>query len=787
MRLHCFFPMVLFYIEMGSITLASRVDRRRNESCNCYDVTDYEMDYECRCTSRNLTTIPRDLGHNLTKLTVSDAKIVFIKKSSLDPYRRTLRDVSLSNLPYLREIEDGTFGNIPNLRTIYISSVPNLQFAYGLLQHITSIKFYTLRIVETGLLQVPEFSFLPSDNVVHLLELDRNKLKKLTSNSINVRAEQVTLNHNEISVVENYAFNGSEIGKLNLRGNRRLKTLEVDAFKGTRSLIELDLSETSIEELPAKGLDGIEILRIENTPSMKVIPSIYDLENLKVARLTHSFHCCAFKYPKRHNPSRYAEISGELKRYCEQHKDLDTGQFVPKAAKVRTRRLTSREISGWDSTDSQQFANTYHGGELKTWGKEGHVLNRNESVFLKPQRGQTIDHEAARPVEIDDDFGTFHAKSADVSRSSQRVNAFCGNLSIRIPLVKCYPEPNALNPCEDIMGYSWLRISVWFVVILTVTGNLAVIIVVIFSGGDISVTRFLICNLAIADLSMGLYLALIAFMDLHSVGSYFNYAYDWQYGLGCKLAGFLTVFASHLSVFTLTVVTIERWFAITYAIYLTKRIHIGTAAKTMIFGWIYSIVVAALPLMGVSNYSSTSICLPMEVNRPIDKAYLYFMILVNGVAFALIVYCYARIYFSLGYETRRSSSKGELTIAKKMALLIFTDFATFAPIAFFSLTALAGYPLIGVTRSKILLVFFYPLNSCANPYLYVIMTAQYRTDFVQLLAKCGYDKHLQRRNTASSNHQMQEVINCKGPYPLLPADECKHLDSSNNFHNDVYV
>lgn len=125
----------------------------------------------------------------------------------------------------------------------------------------------------------------------------------------------------------------------------------------------------------------------------------------------------------------------------------------------------------------------------------------------------------------------------------------------------------------------------------------------------------------------------------------------------------------------------------------------------------------------------------MEVNRPIDKAYLYFMILVNGVAFALIVYCYARIYLSLGYETRRASTKGEMTIAKKMALLIFTDFATFAPIAFFSLTALAGYPLIGVTRSKILLVFFYPLNSCANPYLYVIMTAQYRTDFVQLLAK----------------------------------------------------
>lgn len=105
-------------------------------------------------------------------------------------------------------------------------------------------------------------------------------------------------------------------------------------------------------------------------------------------------------------------------------------------------------------------------------------------------------------------------------------------------LVKCYPEPNALNPCEDIMGSYYLRISVWFVVILAVVGNLAVVVVVIFSGGEVTVSRFLICNLAFADFCMGLYLLLIASMDLHSVGTYFNFAFDWQYGerlIGLKL------------------------------------------------------------------------------------------------------------------------------------------------------------------------------------------------------------------------------------------------------------
>lgn len=158
----------------------------------------------------------------------------------------------------------------------------------------------------------------------------------------------------------------------------------------------------------------------------------------------------------------------------------------------------------------------------------------------------------------------------------------------------------------------------------------------------------------------------------------------------------------------------------------------------MIAGWIYSIVMASLPLFGISNYSSTSICLPMEARDSLDIAYLLTVLGINGLAFVIIVICYAQIYLSLGKETRqaaRTTHSGEMTVAKKMSLLVFTNFACWAPIAFFALTAIAGYPLIDVTKSKILLVFFYPLNSCANPYLYAIMTMQYRKDLFMLLSK----------------------------------------------------
>ncbi|KAJ8941738.1 hypothetical protein NQ318_023334, partial [Aromia moschata] len=607
---------------------------------------------DIHCYGSNLLEIPSDLNGALRKLTITDANIRYVKRTSLDPYRRTMIDITLSNLPCLRVIEEGTFGDMPNLRTLYISHAPQLKFLHGLLRGVTSSTFYSFfgqrRIIWTGLLEVPDLFLLPKNNTMFLLDLDHNKIERLPTNSIKITAQQVTLNFNDITNVDDFAFNGSQIAELYIRSNYRLSKLGDSAFKGLKSLRMLDLSETAVKGLPAEGLKELEILKIEKTHTMQTIPSIYDLTNLKEARLTHSFHCCAFKYPKQHDPEKHAQYEQNMKKICKEL-EKSRGQFI--VGSKRTRSISSKEY-----------------------------------IYSRSQRWT-------------------------------------------VP-----PEPNALNPCEDIMGMSWLRISVWCVLTLALLGNLSVIIVVLFGDSEINVSRFLICNLAFADFCMGLYLLMIASMDYHSVEQYFNFAFNWQYGLGCQVAGFLTVFSSHLSIFTLTVVTLERWFAITYAIYLTKRITLKLAIKILIGGWIYSMLVAALPVVGVSNYSSTSICLPMEANEPVDKAYLYAIIIMNGLAFALIVFCYVQIYLSLGYETRHSCVKGEMTIAKKMALLVFTDFATMAPISFFGLTALAGYPLIGVTRSKILLVFFYPLNACANPYLYALMTAQYRKDLFILVS-----------------------------------------------------
>lgn len=113
--------------------------------------------------------------------------------------------------------------------------------------------------------------------------------------------------------------------------------------------------------------------------------------------------------------------------------------------------------------------------------------------------------------------------------------------------------------------------------------------------------------------------------------------------MGCMIAGFITVFSSELSIITLTVITFERYFAITHAVQLHRRLRLNLAVKAMIGGWIYSLVMASLPLFGISSYSKTSICLPMENKDTVDIIYLIALLSLNVLAFLLISALYGRV------------------------------------------------------------------------------------------------------------------------------------------------
>ncbi|KAK7919143.1 hypothetical protein WMY93_010427 [Mugilogobius chulae] len=347
----------------------------------------------------------------------------------------------------------------------------------------------------------------------------------------------------------------------------------------------------------------------------------------------------------------------------------------------------------------------------------------------------------------------------------------------------CSPTPDAFNPCEDIMAAISLRVLIWVISVLALLGNTAVLLVLLGTRAKLTVPRFLMCHLAFADLCMGVYLVVIATVDMFTRGKYYNYAIDWQTGLGCSAAGFFTVFASELSVFTLTAITLERWHTITHALRLDRKLRLRHACFVMTGGWLFSLIAALLPTLGVSSYGKVSICLPMDVDSIIAQIYVVSLLLLNVLAFVCVCGCYLSIYLTIRNPSS-APAHADTRVAKRMALLIFTDFLCMAPISFFALSAALKLPLITVTDAKFLLVLFYPINSCSNPFLYAFCTRTFRRDFFLMAARFGVCKtRAQIYRTETSSCQQPAWTSPKSSHIMLYSlpNTLHSIDSKQDF------
>ncbi|XP_071894501.1 thyrotropin receptor isoform X3 [Anas platyrhynchos] len=649
----------------------------------------------------------------------------FCECSDWDDYRITCRDIHfIPSLPehtqtlrfmetHLRTIPSEAFSNLPNISRIYISIDETLQsleaHSFNSLSKVTHIEIRNLRnldyidpdafknlpllkylgIFNTGLKVFPDLTKIYSSDVNFLLEIADNPF--MTSVPAN-------------------AFHGLSNESLTLKlYNNGFTSIQGHAFNGT-NLDAMDISRTEIVNLPAKGLESLKELMAKNTWTLKKLPAVKVFFQLMRADLSYPSHCCAFKHMKK--------SSGILEYLmCNQ----TSSHSFRKRRSVKTLRgplykdYTEEYTDHTDTTydKNTKFRNFHENSQYYIFFEdhgEGNVGFGQELKNPQTDDMQTFDSHYDYPV--------------------------CGSNEDVI----CTPEPDEFNPCEDIMGYQFLRIVVWFVNLLAILGNIFVLFILLTSHYKLTVPRFLMCNLAFADFCMGLYLLLIASVDLYTRSEYYNHAIEWQTGPGCNTAGFFTVFASELSIYTLTVITLERWYAITFAMRPDRKIRLRHALVIMLGGWLSCFLLALMPLVGVSSYSKVSICLPMDTETPVAEAYVVFVLICNIIAFVIICACYIKIYITVRNPQYKSGDK-DTKIAKRMAVLIFTDFLCMAPISFHALSAIMNKPLITVTNSKILLVLFYPLNSCANPFLYAIFTKAFQRDVFILLSKFGICEH----------------------------------------------
>ncbi|KAM3919961.1 thyrotropin receptor [Leptodactylus fuscus] len=690
------FLLFLFLLEDGSTASCP-------DNCRCEKEPSYSV------TCRNRSTMP-PLPQNSEILRLVETRISVIPRGAFTNVPNISR-IFITLDTELRKVESRAFQGLGKITEIEIRSLMNLNcIEPGAFQDLPMLNY--LVILNTGLSIFPDLSQIRSlvgsifveiaDNP-NMALVPTNAFQGLSSGFLTLK-----LYNNGFTKLQGHAFNGTNLTFVDLHNNEHLGGLHKEVFMGVVSgPTTLDISRTAISSLPTKGLKYLKHLLAKNTWYLKKLPPLNTFVHLERADLSYPSHCCAF--------TNWTKKKSDLESFLCNQSYLHSGH---QKRSVRTFVGIGPYYQDYMDGDPDQTENT----KSTTFHSSSHF-----SVFFEDQGdeevgfGQEIKNAQEQYTTVFESYDVY-----DICDGSEKL--------------VCTPMPDEFNPCEDIMGYNFLRIVVWFVNLLAILGNAFVLFILITSHYKLTVPRFLMCNLAFADFCMGIYLLLIASEDLHTRSEYYNYAINWQTGPGCNTAGFFTVFASELSVYTLTVITLERWYAITFAMRLDRKIRLRHATFIMLGGWVLCFFLALLPLVGISSYMKVSICLPMDTETALAQAYIILVLMLNIVAFIIICACYIKIYITVRNPHYKSRDK-DTKIAKRMAVLIFTDFLCMAPISFYALSAIMNKPLITVSNSKILLVLFYPLNSCANPFLYVIFTKAFRRDVFILLSKFGVCEH----------------------------------------------
>ncbi|XP_076450179.1 uncharacterized protein LOC143286487 [Babylonia areolata] len=675
-----------------------------------------------------LKEMPSSLSHleSLSELNLEENNIETLPDNSFSQNRK-LTLIQLLKNP-IRSIGSRAFVRLPSLEKIVLSEVTNM-FSFpdlngtnnltqirldrASIRHVPSticttrprLKFFDIH--SNKITTIPD---LKACSVLINLNLGNNQILALQGKPFQGLSQlrDLTLSDNKIKEIPADAFIGlSKLQYLDLAHNQ-IKVIDPSAFRPLSSLEDLNVGDNQISTLPTQGLKNLRKLQtfdietLRDFPPKEAFPKVYSLV------LNYAYHCCDFL--------QSASIPTDTVEMDEQVTWLAKKDGAPDMWQEHYYNLTEFWTTHFDNHTSELWEDIQN----DEYDPDSYDFSREAELYLE-------------------DYERGHG------------DVYIKNLVMANPPLTCKPKPGPFMPCDDLFGWWSLRCGVWFVFLLALLGNAVVLFVSVSSRSKMDVPRFLICNLACADFFMGVYLGILAMVDASTLGEFRKYAIQWQISGGCLVAGFLGVLSSELSVFTLTVITLERFYVITHAMQLNKRLSLRQAGYIMLGGWLWTIALASLPLFGISDYRKFAICLPFEVEDLISKSYVCFILIFNGVCFCIILTCYLCMYLSIRHSQAWNSN--DTRVAKRMALLVFTDFLCWAPIAFFSLGASFGKNLIDLSGAKVLTIFVLPLNSCTNPFLYAIFTKQFKRDCV-LLCRRLEDSSIARHFSRVSNRHV---------------------------------
>ena len=708
---------------------------------------------------------------NVTHLSWAHNNLCNISKNSFAGLADTLQEVHLNNNS-LQYLEPGVFECLLKL--------VNLDLRHNLLQEINDkmfeglVKLAFLDLSSNTLEEIQPGSFNRTGNLSELCLLN-NMLKEIQPGVFEGlgNLSLLALYSNMLKVIQPGAFKGlGNLSELYLQGNM-LKEIQPGAFKGLGNLSELYLQGNMLKEIHQDAFEGLGnlVLLILSWNMLEDIQhgAFNGIANLSTLRLS-------FNMLEQIQPGVFSELGRLQNLYL--HGNRLTKLLPPVLGKLTNMKILLLSANPLAPLHPDIFHNFSSLDALILRNISLTFLPKNIFQALRQLRHldlsvNKLQELGFHPFELCNVLETLNLTQNPLQWISK--DSFIGlNVTAEVFVDKYAPccfvtkadcrSSTTKSPfltCGRMLPYDVLRVGIWVVSIIAVVSNVLSILAKYKQRKHINKVQFLlITNLSISDLLMGVYLIILLSVDLYYTDYFPSYSDSWRNSTLCKVAGSLSVLSSEASVFFITVISIDRAIAIKFLF----RAHRGGTKSTCIivsFLWLVAsgISITSFVLTGMDSdvYAVSEICVGLPISRQYtyyrsetsvqltksfadaiklvqenkatgSQAAMYFSIAIftglNLICFFVVGFSYLTIFITATKTTKKSGRsrnlKEDIQMAKKMFLLVLTDFCCWVPIGVLSILVQAGAVEVNPVAYAWIATFILPINSSINPFLYTL-------------------------------------------------------------------
>ena len=161
-------------------------------------------------------------------------------------------------------------------------------------------------------------------------------------------------------------------------------------------------------------------------------------------------------------------------------------------------------------------------------------------------------------------------------------------------------------------------VIMWLIGLNAIGGNIFVLSRRQKTTSKNKIQTFLLRNLAMADLLIGVYMLLIASADIY-FGEYFPMrAETWRSSITCRIAGTISIVSSEASVFFVTLISVDRFVSIKYH---NSRFNLKQKSSAGVVSvlWIIALVLGIVPssLAGKNNlfYDNSHVYIGLPLSK----------------------------------------------------------------------------------------------------------------------------------------------------------------------------